>query len=121
MIDPLPHNQKMTSRTSATKSGVGGSQKPPSMKSGHGCINMMSVLHVGTCSRDYGLSQQTTSKEPSSLEIPLYIDKIETIPQIHKGVLKHSRNNSNTRDGHNYSIIEDLGQNPYVMSTLEVL
>ena len=103
----------------------GGTPNPVDTASGHGCINMMSVENVVTHSKDYGTSQPDLGKEPSPLEIPLRIekpnDKPEVPPHIPKGVLKHSGHNPNSRAAQNYSIIEDLGQNPCAMSALEVL
>ena len=49
------------------------------------------------------------------------MDKPEIAPRIPKGVLKNSGHNPNARDAHNYSIVEDLGQTPCVMSVLELL
>jgi hypothetical protein len=51
----------------------------------------------------------------------LQIEKLEPLPRIPKGVLKCSTHNPNARAAHNYSIVEDLGQTPCVMSALEVL
>jgi hypothetical protein len=53
--------------------------------------------------------------------MPLQIEKPEPLPRILKGVLKCSMHNPNARVAHNYSIVEDLGQTPCTMSTLEVL
>jgi hypothetical protein len=50
----------------------------------------------------------------------LQIEKLESPPHISKGVLKCSTHNPNARATHSYSIIEDLGQTPCAMSTLEV-
>jgi hypothetical protein len=51
----------------------------------------------------------------------LQIEKPEPSPRILKGVLKHSTHNLNSRIAQKYSSVEDLGQTPCVMSTLEVL
>jgi hypothetical protein len=40
---------------------------------------------------------------------------------IPKGVFKKDSHNLSTRDAQNYSIMEDLVQNPCAMSALEVL
>jgi hypothetical protein len=53
--------------------------------------------------------------------MPLQIEKPEPPPRIPKGVLKHSMHNPNARAAQNYSIVEDLGQTPCAMSSLEVL
>jgi hypothetical protein len=44
-----------------------------------------------------------------------------TLPCISKGVLNFSTHNPNARATHNYSIVEDLGQTPCAMSSLEVI
>ena len=49
------------------------------------------------------------------------MDKPNIVPHIPKGFLKRSGNNSNSQASHNYSIVEDLGQTPCAMSTLEFL
>ena len=64
LIDTLSHNQNMTLRTSATKSGASGSQNLSDMEVGHGFINMMLIVHVATHSRDCGPLQPTMHKEP---------------------------------------------------------
>jgi hypothetical protein len=51
----------------------------------------------------------------------LQIDKIEPSPHIPKGVLKNFSYNPNAIAAQNYLIIEELGQTPCTMSTLEVL
>ena len=48
-------------------------------------------------------------------------DKPEAPPCIPKGVLKRSGHNPNARATHNYSVVEDLGQTPCVISALAVL
>ena len=54
---------------------------------------------------------------------PLHIEKSlnDTILRITKGVLKKSMYNSNAHTTQNYSIVEDMSQDPCVMSTLNVL
>ena len=49
------------------------------------------------------------------------MDKPEAPPRIPKGFLNHSEHNPDARATHNYSVLEDLGQTSYVMSTLEVI
>ena len=48
-------------------------------------------------------------------------DKHESPPHIPTGVLKCSRHNPNAQATQNYSLVEDLGQTPCAMSSLEVL
>ena len=67
----------------------------------------------------------TLGKEPDPPGTPLHIekpvDKPEATPRIPKGVLKCLGNNPNARATQNYSVVEDLGHTPCVMSALEVL
>ena len=91
------------------------------MEGGHSCINMMSAANVVTRSKDYGSSEPNMGKEPAPPGIPLQIDKPKAIPRIPKGVLKHFGHNPNARAAQHYSIVEDLGETPCVMSALEVL
>ena len=49
------------------------------------------------------------------------MDKPEVAPCIPKGVLKRSGHNPNARATQNYSVVEDLGHTPCVISALEVL
>jgi hypothetical protein len=123
LTNPFPHNQNMTSGTSNTGNASSGSQNPSAHDGGHLCVNMVkSQIDVATRSRDYGSSQTVLGPEPPPpLETPLQIDKPEPLPHILKGVLKRSSHNPNARDAQNYSIVEDLGQTPCVMSALEVL
>ena len=60
-------------------------------------------------------------KEPTPPKVPLHFDKPKVIPRISKGVLKFLEHNPNARDTQHYSIVEDLGQTPCVMSALKVL
>ena len=103
----------------------GGDQNLSKSNSVHGCINMVHATKVVTHVKDYGSSQLDLGKKPTPPESPLRIkkptDKPEVAPRIPKGFLKRSGHNPNARATQNYSIVEDLGQTPCVMSTLEVL
>jgi hypothetical protein len=124
LTNPFPHNQHMASSSSNARNVVGGSQNPPTQDGDHLCINMVnSQVNVATRSHDYSSSQTVPGLEspPPPSEMPLHIKKPEPLPRISKGVLKHSTHNPNARATHNYSIVEDLGQTPCVMSALEVL
>ena len=83
---------------------------------------MMSATKVVNHTKDYGSSQTDLGKEPSPPESPLRIenlmDKPKAPPCIPKGVLKRSGHNPNAQSTQNYSIVEDLGHIPCVMSTL---
>ena len=125
LTNPLPQNKNMNSRTMDPGGAFGRIPNPAGIASHHGCINMVNAMNVVTHSKYYCLSQPNLGKEPAPPESPLCIEKPnedpEALPRISKGVLKCSRNNTNSRATHNYSIIEDLGQTPCAMSALEVL
>ena len=121
LIDPLPQNQNMDSRTMDTRSHFGWYKNLSVTEGGHGCINMMLAANVVTFSKDYGSSQPNMGKEPIPPEISLHIDNPEVIPHIPKGVLKHLRHNPNSQATQHYYIIEDVGQTPCAMPTLEVI
>jgi hypothetical protein len=80
-------------------------------------------VNVATRSQDYIYSKAIPGLDspPPAPETNLQIEKPEPLPHIPKGVLKHSTHNINDRASQKYSIIEDLGQTPCAMSTLEVL
>ena len=122
LTNHLPHNQNMNLRTHDQS---GGDQDPPEACSGHGCINMVRTAKVVTHAKEYGLSQPNLGKEPAPPESPLCIEKLvdkpEVAPHIPKGILKYSWHNPNARATQNYSVVEDLGHTPCVMSALEVL
>ena len=86
---------------------------------------MVRATKVVTHAKYYGSSQLDLGKEPPPTKSPLHIenptDKPEVTPHIPKGVLKHSGHNPNARAAQNYSVVEDLGQYPCVMSSLEFL
>ena len=112
----------MNSRTHDQSSG---DQYPLESCSGHGCINMVHATKVVTRAKDYGSSQPDLGKELAPLESPLHfekpVEKPKVAPHIPKGFLKRSEHNPNARVAHNYSVVEDLGHTPCVMSALEVL
>jgi hypothetical protein len=124
LTNPFPHNQHLASSSSNVRNAPGGSQNPPSQDGEGVCINMVDVkIDIATHSRYYSSSKASTSLEapPPPLEMNLQIEKLEPPPCIPKGVLKHSTHNPNARATQNYSIVEDLGQTPCMMSALEVL
>ena len=115
----------MNSMTIDSHCASGGDQNPPQANTGHGCVNMVRTTKVVTRAKDYGSSQSDLGKEPAPPESPLcikkYTDKPEVSPRIPKGVLKRLGHNPNAQAAQNYFIVEDLGQTPCAMSTLEVL
>ena len=86
---------------------------------------MVRAAKVVTHAKDYGSLQPNPGKEPDPPGTPLRIekpvDKPEATPRIPKGLLKHLGHNPNARAAQNYSIVENLGHTPCVMSALEVL
>ena len=125
LINPLPHNQNMNSRTHDPHSASGGDQNLPEASTGHGCINMVSATKVVTRVKDYGSSQLDLGKEPAPPGSPLHIenpvDKPKVAPHIPKGFLKCLGHNPNAQATQNYSVVKDFGQTPCAMSVLEVL
>jgi hypothetical protein len=70
---------------------------------------------------DYGNPESVSKgKETSYPHNSLHIEILEkeTIPLILKGLYKWVSHNPNAQTSPNYSIIEDLAQTPYAMSTL---
>ena len=89
----------MNSRTVDPGCSSSGTQNPSNAASVHGCINMVKATSVVMHVKDYGSSQPDLGKEPAPPESPLRIekltDKLEVMPRIPKGVLKHSGHNPN--------------------------
>jgi hypothetical protein len=123
LSNPFPHNKHMALSSSNAKNVVSGSQNPLTQDGDNLCIHMVkSEVNVATWSRDYSSPQIVPGLEsPPPPEMPLQIKKPEPPHHIPKGVFKGSTHNPNARATHNYSIVEDLGQTPCTMSTLEVL
>jgi hypothetical protein len=80
-------------------------------------------IDIATGSQDYSSSKDSTSLEapPPPPEMNLQIEKPKPPPRILKVVFKHSTHNPDAKATQNYSIVEDLGQTPCTMSSLEVL
>jgi hypothetical protein len=103
---------------------LGGIQNPQSQDGNRVCINMVDAkIDIATLSRDYRSSKASTSLEapPPHPNMNLHIEKLEPLPRILKGVLKFYTQKPNARAAQNYSIVDDLGQTPCVMSALEVI
>jgi hypothetical protein len=76
--------------------------------------------------RAHNCSKPSASEKGKEVEIPslpLQIEKTlgETMTRIPKGAFKKASHNPNARAAQNYSVVEDLSQTPYALSTLEVL
>jgi len=114
------HNQHVAIGSSNIGNASSGSQNSSTHEVDRLCVNMVkSQIDVATQSFDCGSSQTITGPEsPPPLKTPLQIEKIEPLPYISKGVLKCSSHNPNARATQNYSIVEDLGKTPCVMSSL---
>jgi hypothetical protein len=79
---------------------------------------------IMTRAHDYSKpSTYEKGKEAKIPSLPLQIEKTlgETMTCIPKGTFKRASHNPNARAAQNYSVVEDLSQNPFAMSTLEVL
>jgi hypothetical protein len=123
LTNPFPHNQHTASSSLNSKNVVSGIQNPSTQDDDCLCINMVkSEVNIDTQYHDYSSPQTVPSLEsPPPLKTPLQIKKLDPLPCILKGLLKCSTHNTNDRDAHNYSIVEDLGQTPCTMLALEVL
>jgi hypothetical protein len=124
LTNPFPHNQHLASSSSNASNASGVGQNPSSQDDDRVCINMFHAkIDIATLSQDYNSSKASASLEapPPPLEMNLQIEKVELPPHILKVVFKCSTHNPNAKAAHNFSIIEDLGQKPCTVSTLEVL
>jgi hypothetical protein len=124
LTNPFPHNQHLASSSLNVENASGGCQNPSSQDDDHVCINMVdATIDIATLSQDYSSSKASTNLEapPPPLKMNLQIEKPDPPPCILKGVFKRSTHNPNAKSTQNYSIVEDLGQTPCAMSTLEVL
>jgi hypothetical protein len=87
-------------------------------------IYMMNVdVHLSNKTRSYGMLESVENGKDASNPLTLEIEKIvgETMTHIPKGALKKDSHNPNAGDAQKYSIVVDMAQNPYAMSSLEVL
>ena len=66
-----------------------------------------------------GITEPDPPGTPLRIEKP--VDKPEFAPHLPKGVLKCSGKNPNAQAAQNYSVVEDLGHTPCLMSAFEVL
>ena len=82
---------------------------------------MLYVANLVTQKKYYGSSQPDWGEEPTPPDKYFHINNPEDIPHTPKGFLKHLEQDSNARASQHYSIVEGLGQNPCVMSSLEVI
>jgi len=81
-------------------------------------------VYFMTRAHDYSNPESSMKgKETFNPQRPLHIEKPEkeTMMRIPKDVYKRESHNPNSRVMPNYSIIEDLAQMTYVMSSLEVI
>jgi hypothetical protein len=114
-------------QASTSSSATGGNQGPPAPTNNNPTVNiyMMNVeANIVTRARYYIMSESIEKgKEATNPSTPLQIEKAvgEVMTRIPKGAFKKYFHNPNARATHNYSIVEDFAQTPYVMSSLEVL
>jgi hypothetical protein len=124
LTNPFQHGQNLTQASTSMEEG---SQGPPPSSNNPASTNvymMKGDAYISTRSHDY--SKPSTSekgKEDETPYLPLHIKNTmgETMTHIPKGVFKKYSHNPNARAAQNYSMVEDLSQTPYVMSSLEVL
>ena len=113
--DPFPQGQNSASASTV----VGDSQTAPDPN----YINMVrSSTLLQTRNNNYENETDEKGKAVVETSHPLTIEKpTEIMPKIPKGVFKKTLHNPNDRAASNYSVVEDLAQNPCAMSALEVL
>jgi hypothetical protein len=124
--NPFPQ-RKVFSQASSSTSALGDVREPSPTNTKNGAANiyMMEVKdNLQTRDNNYRMPEYVENhKEASKPLTPLKIENIvgETMTHIAKGAFKKDSHNPNVRVVNNYSIMEDLAQAPYEMSTLEVL
>ena len=113
---PQAHNANYSDPKNA-----GGMYNSPSTDQSY--INMVqSHTLLQTKANSYEMDAPQKYKQTAETSTPLSIDKpVDTMPKIPKGVFKNTFHNPNVRAASNYSVIEDLAQNPCVMLALELL
>ena len=114
--DPFPQEQNEAFALKDVK-GIA------SASTNHNYINMVwSITFLQTRNKKFESEARDKGNSTAKTSTPLTIEKSgEPMPKILKGVFKKTFHNPNTRASSNYSVVEDLAQNPCVMSTLEVL
>jgi hypothetical protein len=122
LTNPFQHGKNLTQASASTE---GGSQGPPPSSNNPTNVYMVNG-DAFLSTREHAYSKPSTSekgKEAELSSLPLQIEKTlgETMTHIPKGAFKKSSHNPNARAAHNYSVVEDLSQTPYAMSSLEVL
>ena len=104
--------------TSSDPKNVGGTQSTP--PSDQYYINMVhSQTLLQTQAKNYESNYSQKDKQHTKTSSPLLLEK--PMLEIPKGVFKKTYHNPNVRVSPNYSIVEDLAQNPCTMSSLELL
>ena len=113
--DPFPKG-KNTTYVSNVAGGT--SSAPPDQN----YINMVrSSTLLQKRNKNYELEASEKGNSTGETSNPLVIEKpTDPIPKILKGVFKKAFHNPNARVAYNYSVFEDLSQNPCAMSALEV-
>ena len=118
------HKQNLTQASTSTEGGSHENCPPPNGSSSANVYMMKSDAFIATRDHDYSKpSASDKGKEAEIPPLPLQIEKTlgETMTRIPKGAFKRASHNPNARATQNYSVVEDLSQNPYAMSALEVL
>jgi hypothetical protein len=124
LTKPFQHGQNITQASTSTE---GGSQGPPPSSNNPTFVNvymMKGDAYISTREHDYNKpSTSEKDKEVETPSLPLQIEKTlgETMTRIPKCVFKKASHNPNVGDAQNYSVVEDLSQTPWAMSSLEVL
>jgi hypothetical protein len=126
LTNPFPQEENMVQSSSSTNA-PGGNQVSPTPNANNEATNiymMKSNDHLQTRDHNYGIPESAEKgKEASNPSNPLQIENTlgENMTCIPKGVFKKASHEPNKRATQNYSIMEDLTQNPCAMFALEVL
>jgi hypothetical protein len=124
LTNPFQHGKNLTQASTRTE---GGRQGPPSSVSNPASVNVhMMKGDAYILTRAHNYSKPSTSKKGREDKIPylpLQIEKTlgQTMTHIPKCAYIKASHNPKERATQNYSMVEDLSQTPFAMSSLGVL
>jgi hypothetical protein len=124
LTNPFQHGKNLTQASTSIEGGSQETFPPPNNPSSMNVYMVRADAFITTRAHEYSKpSASEKGKEADLPSLPLQIEKTlgEIMTCIPKGAFKKASHNPNARAAHNYSMVEDLSQTPYVMSALEVL
>jgi hypothetical protein len=124
LTNSFQHGKNLSQASASTKGGSQETCPPPNNPASMNIYMVRGDAFILTRGNNYSKpSASEKGKEAEIPSLPLQIEKTlgETMTHIPKGAFKKASHNPNARATHNYSVVEDLSQTPYVMSALEVL